>query len=57
MILQFNNSKGGVKMNETALLLGCAIALGYYFYTRRRERIISKREAASGAQEQETSKT
>jgi hypothetical protein len=44
-------------MNETALLLGCAIALGYYFYTRRRERIISKREAASGVQEQETSKT
>jgi hypothetical protein len=44
-------------MNETALLLGSAIALGYYFYARRRERIISKRNAASGAQEQEASKT
>jgi hypothetical protein len=44
-------------MNETALLLGAAVALGYYFYTKRRERIISKRNDASGVQEQETSKT
>jgi hypothetical protein len=43
-------------MNETALLLGCAVALGYYFYTRRRERIISKRNDASDAQEKESSK-
>ena len=56
MILQCNNSKGGVKMNETALLLGTAITLGYYFYTKRRERIMSERNASSDAQEKESSK-
>jgi len=44
-------------MNETALLLGLAIALGYYFYTRRRERINAKRNAASAVREQEPSNT
>jgi hypothetical protein len=43
-------------MNETALLLGATIALGYYFYTRRRERSIAK-HSASDKREQETLNT
>jgi hypothetical protein len=44
-------------MNETALLLGAAIALGYYFYTRRRDRIIAKDNVASDVRKQETLNT
>jgi hypothetical protein len=44
-------------MNETALILGSAIALGYYLYARLRDRIITKRNSVSEAREQENSTT
>jgi hypothetical protein len=43
-------------MNETALVIGCVVALGYYFYSKHKGKSIAKSSVESEVKEHKASK-